>query len=176
MSKRKDPAMLANFRFLPEHLKAKVRNFVNLLEEPCRQFAILRYLENKNLSNVAEEMDYAERSLYNIRDSVIDRWEFYDNNNNNEYEKHQNMIIRMIQRHGSIEHFRLKNNTHRSGLNHSDFIDILRNLVASGVITCFIKPNLRGRPSRKYRINNNYGIVTEVNSVGNQIQRATHNA
>lgn len=176
MSKRKDPAMLANFRFLPEHKKTKVRNFVNLLEEPCREFAVLRYIDNKNFNTVAEEMGYAERSLYNIRDSVIDRWEFYDNNNNDDYEKHKNMIVRMINRYGSIEHFKLKNNTHRSGLSHSDFIDILKNLITSGVIICFIKPNLRGRPSRKYRINKNYGIITEFNSVGNEIQRVTHNA
>lgn len=152
MTKRKDPAMLANFRFLPEHLQAKVRNFVNLLDEPYREFAVLRYLDNKNFSSVAEKMGYSERSLYNIRDSVIDMWDFYisKNKNHDNYERVKNRIIELVTRQGPVSHYILSSNMSKYGFNRKELREIINSLVELGYITCQVRRNTRGQPTKIY--------------------------
>ncbi|SHK92317.1 hypothetical protein [Desulforamulus aeronauticus] len=151
MSRRKDPVMLENFRFLPEHLKEKVKSFVSLLDDPCQKFAEKRYLEGMNISAVADEMGYSERSIYNIRDLVIDRWDFYTNNNKSDYDKMRKRIITVLERFGSLRHYKLTNIIVGCGCTKKEISEVIQSLVNSGDIICNQK-HTKGRPARIYSI------------------------
>jgi len=155
LAKKEDPFMLANYRFLPNHLRVRVDEFIEKLDKACRQFVVKRYVEGKALYQVAEEMGYAERTIYSIRDRVIDLWNLTFLSTHLEYNRER--ILNVIKRYGVIEHHRLVNNLHlnRSGLNRMDFKDILEVLIVTGQIKLrIIKPGPKGRPKRQYIINN----------------------
>lgn len=155
MAKREDPFLLTNYRFLPDNLRTRIDEFIEKLDEVCREFAIKRYVQGKTLSIVAEEMGYVERSLYSLRERILNLWDLMFINN--EFEYQCDRVLSVIKRYGVVEHYRLANNLNldRAGLNHIDLKNILDILLVSGQIKLFIKsrPN-GGRPKRKYVIAN----------------------
>ncbi|MBE3584955.1 MAG: hypothetical protein IMW94_02045 [Thermoanaerobacter sp.] len=148
--KREDPFMLANYRFLPARLKEKVNRFINLLDQPYRDFASKRYAQGKSMAVVAEEMGYAERSLYTFREKVITLWMLYCDHER--LEAHKQRMIAMIRRHSPISHSRLLMNMNlkRSGLSIDDFLDLIEILVATGVIDRVLVSRDNGKLARVY--------------------------
>lgn len=159
MAKREDPFMLTHYRFLPASLKTRVDEFIDKLDETCKEFVKKRYIDGMSLGDIAEEMGYVERSIYLIREKVIDMWclTLIDN----DYKYHCNRILNAIRRYGTIDHYRLLNNLHfdRFGLGPKDFKCMIDMLLANGNIRIYfkLKPNDR-RPKRKYTINNSANI------------------
>lgn len=148
---KQEPFELKYYRFLPQSTRLQVEDFFQKLEEPCRNFAIKRYAENKTISVIAEEMGYAERSLYQFRNQIIDLWQrFYDDR----LRQHRERIIATLQRNGVIEYRKLlmNMNLRRSGLKLEEFKDLLRALVASGEVVCIIEESQGGRPKRNYAL------------------------
>jgi len=155
MAKREDPFLLTNYRFLPNNLRTRINEFIEKLDETCKEFAIKRYVQGKTLSNIAEEMGYVERSLYSLRDRILNLWDLTFINDDFEY--HCDRVLSVIKRYGVVEHYRLANNLNldRAGLNHIDLKNILDILLVNGQIKLFIKPRPNGgRPKRKYVITN----------------------
>lgn len=148
--KREDPFMLANYRFLPARLKGKVTRFFNLLDQPYRDFALKRYAQGKSMAAVAEEMGYAERSLYTFREKVITLWMLYCDHER--FESHKQRMIAMIRRHSPISHSRLMMNMNlkRSGLSNEDFLDLIEILVATGEIDRVLVSRGNGKMARVY--------------------------
>lgn len=154
MAKREDPFLLTNYRFLPSNLRTRINEFIEKLDETCKEFAIKRYTQGKTLSQVAEEMGYVERSLYSLRERILNLWDVAFINDDFEYQCDR--VLTVIKRYGVVEHYRLANNLNldRAGLNHIDLKNILDILLVNGQIKLFIKPRPRGRPKRKYVIAN----------------------
>ena len=153
MAKREDPFLLTHYRFLPVSLKARVDEFIDKLDSDCREFAMKRYIKGMKLSDIAEEMGYVERSLYLIRERVIDLWKMTLIGNDFEY--HYNRALNIMQRYGAVDHsvLMVHINLYRYGLNRKDLKAIIDVLLASGNIKVFIKPAPGGsQPKRKYVI------------------------
>lgn len=157
MAKKEDPFMLENYRFLPQRKKCYVDAFIEMLDETCREFAVKRYIEGKTISQVAEEMDYTDRSLYLYREKIIELWNLYSQNDYFTY--HRQRIIAMIRKHGVIDHSKLTMNMNlkRSGLKYSDFIEMIKTLIASGDVKCTVISKFR--PKKIYSLGSNF-VVT----------------
>lgn len=155
MAKKEDPFMLTNYRFLPEGLRTRVNDFVESLDGSCKEFVTKRYMQGKTLAQVAEEMGYVERSVYSIRDRVLNLWDMAFFNKDFEYQCDR--VLGVIRRYGAIEHHRLLSNLNlnRSGLNQIHLKNIIDLLVITKEIKLLIIPKTKGgRPKRKYVIAN----------------------
>lgn len=155
MARREEPLMLMYYRFLPASLKTQVDGFIDKLDSTCKEFVKKRYLDGMSLGNIAEDMGYVERSIYLIREKVIDMWSLTLIDSNFKY--HCNRILNVIRRCGTIDHYRLLNNLNfgRFGLGPKDFKSMIDILLANGNIRVYIKSKANNRrPKRKYTINN----------------------
>lgn len=147
MAKREDPFMLANYRFMSPKKRGIVDKFIAKLDDTCREFATKRYVENKTVAQVAEEMGYTERAVYAFRNRIISLWDLYSDGKRDKYEYHRQRIIKAVKRRGVIRHWRLKKNLNlrRSGLSETEFMDLLNRLVAEGrVIRYYSTPGKKG--------------------------------
>ncbi|NLI74761.1 MAG: hypothetical protein GX369_08375 [Euryarchaeota archaeon] len=155
MTRKEDPFLLVNYRFLPDNLQKRIDLFLNKLDDTCRKFAHKRYIEGKTFCDIAEEMGYVERSLYSIRSRILALWDLTFVNN--DFEHHCNRVLGAIKRYGAIDHYKLADNLslRRSGLSHMDLKAILDILLIDGDIKLHIRsrPN-GGRPKRTYVIAN----------------------
>lgn len=157
MAKKEDPFMLENYRFLPCRKKCYVDAFIDMLDETCREFAVKRYVEGKTISQVAEEMGYTDRAIYLYREKIIELWNLYSQDDYFAY--HRQRIIAMIRKHGVIEHSKLTMNMNlkRSGLKYSDFIEMIKALIASGDVKCTVISKFK--PKRIYSLGSNFVIT-----------------
>lgn len=74
MKKFEEPRELKDYQFLPAERRAKVDEFLSHLDSRCKDFARKRYLEQKNITMIAEEMGYSERNLFKFRRKIIVLW------------------------------------------------------------------------------------------------------
>jgi len=160
MAKKEEPFELQNYRFLPPRLQGVVDGFISKLDDVTREFAIKRYVEGKTYGQIAEEMGYAERSLYPYRERIITLWYLYSDRERLDY--HIQRVMSMLQKHGVISHSRLLMNLSlkRSGLSYSEFTTIMDVLISSGKVVCYtVSPGKSGgRPAKKYSLASCLGI------------------
>lgn len=72
--KLEEPIELKEYVFLPDERRVKVDEFLSRLDNRCKDFALKRYLEQKNIALIAEEMGYSERNLFKFRRKIIVLW------------------------------------------------------------------------------------------------------
>lgn len=139
--KRQDPFMLRNYRFLPPRLKERVDAFLAALGQPHRDFAQKRYVEGKSMAEVAEEMGYAERSLYAIREKVIFWWNIFSERD--AVERLKNRVLGIVRKRRVVKHSKLLMSIHlqRSKLTHQDLADAVSLLEAEGIIRRMVSRN-----------------------------------
>lgn len=171
MAKREEPFELQNYRFLPPRLRGVVDGFISKLDDTTREFTVKRYVEGKTYGQIAEEMGYAERSLYPYRERVITLWYLYSDRERMEY--HIQRIISMLQRHGVMYHRNLLRfiNLKQSGLTYDEFQDIMKLLTSTNIVICYnTSPGRRGgRPGKKYRLNG-FVNVSSIDSIDETIK------
>lgn len=154
MSKKEDPFMLKNYRFLPLRRRKYVDSFITQLDETSRNFATLRYVDGKIISQVAEEMGYSDRAVYAYRDRVISLWNLYADQNRLDY--HRQRVLNMLKKHQIIKHRKLIMNLNlkRSGLTNSEFKEIIYQLIETKQIKCHVSiPPAQGRRGKIYIFN-----------------------
>lgn len=71
---------LRYYRFLGGNAKASINDFFSILEEPYRTYARKRYIESKTIEQIAEEMGYSPRTIYNFRQKVLKYWLIFSSN------------------------------------------------------------------------------------------------
>ena len=148
-----DPFELRNYKFLPSRLKAKVAAFIAQLDEQSRKFAIGKYVLGQTLSEVAEAMGYAERSIYPFRNRVIMLWNTYTNQERLDY--HRIRIVHLLAKHGQLHHSKLLMNLNlkRSGLDLNEFHELMETMILANHIQCQTDyPRHGGRPKRFYSL------------------------
>jgi len=69
---------LKHYRFLKGDSRTFVNEFILLLNDPYQTFAHKRYVEAKTIEQIAEEMGYAPRTLYNFRRKVLKLWRIFN--------------------------------------------------------------------------------------------------
>ncbi len=65
---------LKDYRFLKTPIRAELDVFFTRLREPYRSFAKLRYQDSCTMEEVAEELGYSTRTVYNYRKKVLKWW------------------------------------------------------------------------------------------------------
>lgn len=148
ISKKRDPFLLENFRFLTKIKRRYVEDFIKLLDDNCQQFVLLRYGKGKTVSQVAEDMGYTERAVYAYRDRILMQWSIYAEQDR--FDRHRRRVLKVIRNNGVIKRRRLvwNLNLKKTGLTIVELDHIISQLIADGKIISY--PSIPGKRGGRY--------------------------
>lgn len=69
--------LLKNYDFLSPEQQRLIDKFISLLPEREQYFAKRKYVDSATYEQIAEEMSYTVRTIYNIRERVLEKLKVY---------------------------------------------------------------------------------------------------
>lgn len=68
---------LKNYRFLRGPRRQEIDEFISMLPEPYKTFAVMRYLDGFTMERIAEKMNYSTRNMYCFRQKILEWWAIF---------------------------------------------------------------------------------------------------